>query len=119
MTAEQPVYQIDAKGLRIGRLATQIAVLLRGKNRPDFAPESNFAATVMVSNVKKLEVDPKTAAAKMYYRHSTYPGGLKSESLEQLLKDRPEEAVRRAVWNMLPKNKHRKLWIHGLKFHSS
>ena len=96
---------INADGKILGRLATQVAVLLRGKNKPRF---SNFLDTgdfVIVINAEKIAVSGRKLAKKEYYSHSQFPGGLKTEVLEDLLAKKPEEVIKRAVWGMIPKNK--------------
>jgi large subunit ribosomal protein L13 len=100
---EKKWWVINAEGKILGRLATQVAVLLRGKNKPIF---SNFLDTgdfVVVINAEKICVTGRKLAKKEYYSHSQYPGGLKTEILEELLAKKPEEAIKRAVWGMIPK----------------
>jgi len=102
---EKKWWVINADGKILGRLATRVAVLLRGKNKPQF---SNFLDTgdfVIVINAEKVTVTGRKLAKKEYYSHSQYPGGLKTEILEDLLARKPEEAIKRAVWGMIPKNK--------------
>jgi large subunit ribosomal protein L13 len=102
---EKTWWVINADGKILGRLATQVAVLLRGKNKPRF---SNFLDTgdfVIVINAEKIAVSGRKLAKKEYYSHSQYPGGLKTEVLEDLLAKKPEEVIKRAVWGMIPKNK--------------
>jgi large subunit ribosomal protein L13 len=102
---EKKWWVINAEGKILGRLATRVAVLLRGKNKPQF---SNFLDTgdfVIVINAEKVAVTGRKLAKKEYYSHSQYPGGLKTEVLEDLLARKPEEAIKRAVWGMIPKNK--------------
>jgi len=102
---EKKWWVINADGKILGRLATRVAVLLRGKNKPQF---SNFLDTgdfVIVINAEKVTVTGRKLAKKEYYSHSQYPGGLKTEVLENLLARKPEEAIKRAVWGMIPKNK--------------
>ena len=102
---EKTWWVINADGKILGRLATRVAVLLRGKNKPQF---SNFLDTgdfVIVINAEKVTVTGRKLAKKEYYSHSQYPGGLKTEVLENLLARKPEEAIKRAVWGMIPKNK--------------
>jgi len=102
---EKKWWVINADGKILGRLATRVAVLLRGKNKPQF---SNFLDTgdfVIVINAEKVTVTGRKLAKKEYYSHSQYPGGLKTEVLEDLLAKKPEEAIKRAVWGMIPKNK--------------
>ena len=96
---------VNAEGRVLGRLATEVAILLRGKNKPQF---SNFLDTgdfVIVVNAEKVSVTGKKLEKKEYYSHSQYPGGLKTEVLEDLLAKKPEEVIKRAVWGMIPKNK--------------
>ncbi len=107
---------IDAKGKTLGRLASQIAILLRGKHKPDFRPHEDKGDFVIVKNVKEIKITGKKMKQKKYYHHSGYPGGLKEVSLEKLFKERPAEVLRKAVWGMLPKNKLRKKMIKRLKF---
>ncbi len=102
---EKKWWVVDADGKILGRLATQIAILLRGKNKPQF---SNFIDTgdfVVVINAAKVSVTGRKLAKKEYFSHSQYPGGLKTEILEDLLAKKPEEVIKRAVWGMIPKNK--------------
>jgi large subunit ribosomal protein L13 len=96
---------IDADGAVLGRVATEAATLLRGKHKPTFAPHVDTGDHVIVVNAAKLRVTERKATGKVYYRHSGYPGGLKSESLEHLLHRDPEKVVRLAVRGMLPKSR--------------
>jgi large subunit ribosomal protein L13 len=82
-----------------------VATLLRGKNKPQFADFCDTGDFVIVINAEKIHVTGKKPEDKVYYSHSGYPGGLKTETLKDLLKDKPEEVIRRAVWGMIPKNK--------------
>ena len=95
---------VDADGLVLGRLATEVASLLRGKHKPTFAPHIDTGDHVVVVNADKVVLTSGKADAKMAYRHSGYPGGLRSTSYEELLADQPAELVRRSVRGMLPKN---------------
>jgi large subunit ribosomal protein L13 len=99
---ERAWHLVDADGLVLGRLATEVARLLRGKHRPYFAPHLDTGDHVVVVNAAKV-VLTGNAAEKFAYRHSGYPGGLKRRSYAELLAERPEELVRRAVRGMLPK----------------
>ena len=94
---------IDAEGKVLGRLATQIAMILRGKNKPQFTPNSDCGDFVVVINADKVQLTGNKAAHKTYYRHSGYNGGLKAESFRTAMERHPEEVVRRAVRGMLPK----------------
>jgi large subunit ribosomal protein L13 len=96
---------VDASGKNLGRLASQIAVVLRGKNKPEFTPHVDTGDFVVVINAEKIAVTGNKTSRKIYYRHSGYPGGLKSETLGRLLERRPTEVLRRAVKGMLPKNR--------------
>ncbi len=96
---------IDAEGKRLGRVATEVANLLRGKHKPIYAPHLDTGDHVIVVNASKLDVPLRKAEDKQYYRHSGYPGGIRSESLGALLARNPERVVRLAVRGMLPKNR--------------
>src|SRR5207245_11107618 len=96
---------VDADGATLGRLATEVAALLRGKPKPTFSPHLDTGDPVIVVNAAKVRVTGNKLQAKRYVRHSGYPGGLRSETLEALLSRRPEEVVRRAVRGMLPQNR--------------
>jgi large subunit ribosomal protein L13 len=106
---------IDAKNKILGRLATEIAILLRGKHKPNFAPQKDIGDFVIVKNVDKIKVTGKKAEQKIYYRHSGYLGGLKKIPFKKLFAERPAEVLRKAVWGMLPKNKLRAKQIKRLK----
>jgi large subunit ribosomal protein L13 len=95
---------VDADGLVLGRLATEVARVLRGKHKPIFAPHVDTGDFVIVVNAAKIVVSADKAAKKTIYRHSGYPGGLKETRYSDLLATKPEEAIRRAVRGMLPKN---------------
>ncbi len=102
---EKKWWLVNAEGKILGRLATKIVILLRGKNKPRF---SNFLDTgdfVIVINAERVSVTGRKLEKKEYYSHSQYPGGLKTEVLKELLEKKPEEAIKRAVWGMIPKNK--------------
>ncbi|MEM3063620.1 MAG: 50S ribosomal protein L13 [Nitrososphaerota archaeon] len=96
---------IDAKGKILGRLATQIATLLQGKNKPYYVPYLDCGDYVVVINAAKVEVSGDKKESKIYYSHSGYPGGLKKITFEQLQSKKPEEIIRKAVWGMIPKTK--------------
>jgi large subunit ribosomal protein L13 len=101
---ERAWHLVDAEGLVLGRLATEVARILRGKHRPFFAPHMDTGDHVVVINAAKVVMTSDKAADKFAYRHSGYPGGLKQESYANLLERTPEEVVRRAVRGMIPKN---------------
>jgi large subunit ribosomal protein L13 len=96
---------VDADGATLGRLATRIAVMLRGKHRATFSTHIDTGDPVIVVNASKIKVTGRKLQAKQYVRHSGYPGGMRTESLERLLARRPEEVIRRAVRGMLPQNR--------------
>jgi large subunit ribosomal protein L13 len=96
---------VDADGATLGRLATRIATLLRGKHRTTFSTHIDTGDPVIVLNASKIKVTGRKLQAKQYVRHSGYPGGMRTESLERLLARRPEEVIRRAVRGMLPQNR--------------
>jgi large subunit ribosomal protein L13 len=96
---------VDADGATLGRLATRIATLLRGKHRVTFSTHIDTGDPVIVLNASKIKVTGRKLQAKEYTRHSGYPGGLRTETLERLLARRPEEVIRRAVRGMLPQNR--------------
>jgi len=96
-------YLIDAEGETLGRIATVIANLLRGKHKPEFTQHVDTGDFVVVINAEKIKVTGKKETQKFYYRHSGYPGGFREESLKDLRERRPEEIIMRAVKGMLPK----------------
>lgn len=96
---------VDADGQTLGRLATRIATLLRGKHKPAYSPGADAGDAVIVVNAAKVRVTGNKLNDKLYRRHSGYPGGLRTETLGSLLKRRPEEVIRRAVRRMLPDNR--------------
>ena len=100
-------HTIDATNMILGRLAVEIANLLRGKHRPDFVPYLNKGDDVIVTNTDKIRVTGQKLKKKIYYHHSGYPGGIKEIKLEEFLKKDSREVIRKAVYGMLPKNKLR------------
>jgi len=109
---------VDADGKTLGRLATKLAAILRGKNKPDFTPHADTGDFVVVVNASKVRMTGRKLTDKLYYRHSGYPGGLKSVSAQTLSSAKPGEVLRKAVWGMLPKNKSQKKLIKRLKVYS-
>lgn len=107
-------YKIDATNKILGRLATEAAVLLRGKNSPNFNPARFVKNNVIIYNTDKIRVTGRKMNQKLYHRHSGYPGGLKEEKLRDLITRDSRQAMRYAVMGMLPKNKLRKRWIRNL-----
>lgn len=112
---QRQTHRIDATGEVLGRLATKVAVLLRGKHKPTFQPHLDQGDNVIVKNISKIKITGKKLKQKKYYHYSGYPGGLKEKSMLELFKKNPGEVLKRAVWNMLPKNKLRKIVIKRLK----
>lgn len=107
---------IDATGRTLGRLSTEIATILRGKNKIGFTYHQDHGDAVVISNPEKVRVTGKKASQKMYYRHSSYPGGLKEISFEKLQKAHPERIIELSVRNMLPDNRLRNDWMKRLSF---
>ncbi len=104
-------YVVDADGKVLGRLASEIAKLLRGKHKPYYQPDVDCGDFIVVVNAEKIRVTGRKLDQKIYYRHSNYPGGLKERNLRWMLENKPEEVIRLAVKRMLPKNRlgHRML----------
>ena len=102
-TVERKWYVVDADGMPLGRLASQVAAILRGKNKPIYTPHCDTGDHVIVINAAKVVLTGKKLDQKNYYHHSGYPGGLKSTSYRKLLAEKPEFAVKHAVVGMLPK----------------
>jgi len=111
-------YLVDAEGKTLGRLATQIADTLRGKRKPQFTPHTDTGDFVVVVNAEKIQVTGNKLDQKRYYRHSGYPGGLKSRTLREQLDRRPTEVLRVAVKGMLPKNRLARQQITKLKIYA-
>lgn len=112
------IYKIDATNKRLGRLASEIAVLLRGKNKADFLPYKFSNNQVVVFNTSKIIVSGKKYTDKKYYRHSGYLGGIRSKSFKEIFESNPSEPLRIAVLGMLPKNKLRAKLIKNLKLYA-
>ena len=102
---EKKWWLIDADGKTLGRLATEVAILLRGKRKPGFTPFIDCGDFVVIVNVEKINVTGKKIDQKKYHSHSGYPGGIKVKTLKELLETKPEEVIRKAVWGMIPKGK--------------
>lgn len=109
---------VDADGLVLGRLATEVARILRGKHKPIFAPNVDTGDHVIVVNAAKIMLTSDKAEKKIAYRHSGYPGGLKQQTYAELMDKKPEEAVRRAVRGMLPKNTLGRQMLKKLKIYA-
>lgn len=117
-TRERNWLLVDATGLTLGRLATQIADALRGKRKPEYTPHVDTGDFVVVINAEKISVTGKKRSEKLYHRHSGYPGGLKTRTLEEMLERRPEEVLRLAVKGMLPRNRLARRQITKLKIYA-
>lgn len=111
-------YLVDAQGQTLGRLASRIARVLMGKDKPHFAPHLDGGDYVVVVNAEKVRVTGKKLEQMTYYRHSGYPGGLRQMTLGELLKRRPTRAVRLAVKGMLPKNRLGRAMLRKLKVYA-
>ena len=111
-------YEIDAEGKVLGRMAVEIAVKLMGKHKPIYTPHVDGGDFVIVTNAAKFAVTGNKMSDKKYYRHSGYPGGLKTRTLEEMLEKKPTEVIRKAVERMLPKNKLGSQMIGRLKIYT-
>ena len=109
---------VDAEGKTLGRLATQIADLLRGKRKPTYTPHVDVGDFVIVVNAEKIVVTGNKLEAKRYWRHSGYPGGIRSRTLGEQLERQPEEVIRKAVKGMLPRNRLARAQLRKLKVYA-
>jgi large subunit ribosomal protein L13 len=109
---------VDATGQTLGRLATQIADTLRGKRKPQYTPHCDVGDFVIVVNAEKVSVTGNKRQEKRYYRHSGYPGGLRSRSFEEMIERRPEEVLRLAVKGMLPRTRLGRQQLRKLKIYA-
>jgi large subunit ribosomal protein L13 len=109
---------IDARGKTLGRLATQIADVLRGKRKPEYTPHIDTGDFVVVVNAREIEVTGNKRETKLYHRHSGYPGGLRTRTLEEMLERRPEEVIRKAVKGMLPRNRLARQQLRKLRVYA-
>jgi len=117
-TRDRRWYVVDAEGQTLGRLATRIADALRGKRKPDFTPHVDTGDFVVVVNAEKIVVTGDKRSSKRYYRHSGYPGGLRSRTFEEMIERRPEEVIRLAVKGMLPRTRLARRQITKLKVYA-
>ena len=108
---------VDAEDKTLGRLASSLASRLRGKHRPEFTPNADLGDYIVVVNAGKISVTGDKLNQKKYYKHSGYPSGIKSKSLDEVLKNSAEDAIRMAVKGMLPKNKLGKKMLTKLKIY--
>ena len=97
-------YIVDAEGKTLGRLASRIAHILRGKHKPTYAPHMDMGDHIVVINASKVHVTGRKAEQKVYYRHTGHPGGLKTTPYERVLAEHPDRIIKKAVWGMLPNN---------------
>lgn len=109
---------VDAQGQTLGRLATQIADILRGKRKPEYTPHCDVGDFVVVVNAEKISVTGKKRTDKLYHRHSGYPGGLKTRTFQEMMNRRPEEVLRKAVKGMLPRNRLARQQLRKLKVYA-
>ena len=119
---EKKWWLINAEGRILGRLASEVAVLLRGKKKPQFTPFLDTGDFVIVINAEKVRVTGRKLEQKVYYHHSGYPGGLTVKTLQEMMDKKPEEVVKKAVWGMIPKGKlgsavYRKLKVYRGSHH--
>jgi large subunit ribosomal protein L13 len=115
---ERRWYLVDAQGQTLGRLATEIARLLRGKNKPQYTPHVDTGDFVVVVNAEKVVVTGKKAEQKVYYRHTGYPGGLKETSYEVMMERKPTEILRKAVRGMMPRTRLGRQQLRKLKIYA-
>jgi large subunit ribosomal protein L13 len=118
LTRERNWLVVDATGQTLGRLATQIADVLRGKRKPTYTPHVDVGDFVIVVNAERISVTGNKLQEKRYYRHSGYPGGLRSRTLGEMLDRRPEEVIRHAVKGMLPRTRLGRAQLRKLKVYA-
>ena len=114
----QKWYLIDCSGKKLGRLSVQIANILRGKNKPEYTPNSDVGDFVILINAERIEISGNKSKDKIYFKHTGYPGNLKEINFQDLLNKDPEKVLRNAVKGMLPKNRLNKKIINKLKVYS-
>lgn len=115
---ESAWYVVDAEGQTLGRLASEVATIIRGKHKPTFTPHVDTGDYVVVINAEKIVLTGNKWQEKKYYRHSGYPGGLKETTAQQMLAKRPERIIELAVYGMLPKNRLGEKMKHKLKVYA-
>jgi large subunit ribosomal protein L13 len=116
--ADRKWYVVDAKDQVLGRLASKVAMIIRGKNKPTFSPNADTGDFVVIVNAEKVKMTGKRELLKTYAHHSGYPGGLKVKSFEELMAKKPEFVLENAVRGMLPKNRLGRQLIKKLKVYS-
>ena len=112
---ERKWFVVDAKGKSLGRLASQVAAILKGKHKPIYSPHMDTGDFVIVVNASEVELTGKKKQQKVYRRHSGYPGGLKEVSFERMIKEKPQKVIYEAVWGMIPHNRLGRKMITKLK----
>ena len=115
---ERKWYVIDAEGQTLGRLAAEIARILRGKNKPQYTPHVDVGDFVVVINADRVVVTGRKAEQKVYRRHSGYPGGMKETSYERMMERKPTEILRKAVYGMMPKTRLARQQFRKLKIYA-
>lgn len=118
-TVQRDWYYVDAEDMVLGRLASRIATVLRGKHKPTFSPHVDGGDFVIVTNADKIRVTGRKLLQKEYRRHTGYPGGERTRTLEQMLEKHPDRVIRKAVWGMLPKGPLGRRQIRKLKVYAS
>ena len=118
LEVERKWYVVDAEGKHLGRLATEIVRVLRGKNKPQYTPHVDVGDFVIVVNVDRVAVTGRKAEQRVYRRHSGYPGGMKETSYEQMLARKPTEILRKAVYGMMPKTRLARRQFKKLKIYA-
>ncbi|MDP8945622.1 MAG: 50S ribosomal protein L13 [Actinomycetota bacterium] len=118
LEVERKWYVVDAEGKHLGRLATEIVRVLRGKNKPQYTPHVDVGDFVVVVNTDRVAVTGRKAEQKVYRRHSGYPGGMKETSYEQMLARKPTEVLRKAVYGMMPKTRLARKQFKKLKIYA-
>jgi large subunit ribosomal protein L13 len=116
--AQRQWYVVDAQGKVLGRMASEIAKVLRGKNKPVFTPNTDTGDFVIVINARGVKLTGKKLQKKVYYRHTEYPGGIREKTAEKMLQQKPEELVLLAVKGMLPKNRLSRRLVTKLKIYA-
>ncbi len=111
-------YLIDAKGIAMGRVATMAAIILRGKHKRDYTPNFDMGDFVVIVNSKKILLTGKKIDQKEYHRHTGYPGGIKTDTLKNLLRIRPTEPLKRAIIGMIPNNKFKPSLVKRIKIYA-
>ena len=118
LEVERKWYVVDAEGKHLGRLATEIVRVLRGKNKPQYTPHVDVGDFVVVVNADRVAVTGRKAEQRIYRRHSGYPGGMKETSYEQMLARKPTEVLRKAVYGMMPKSRLARKQFKKLKIYA-